>query len=105
MENNSAIYKEKRSIIFKTFDGKMKVFHFYKGTTINTVLKSFLNETGKSGNDIIFLYNSKTVNLGDNTTIEDYFLHNVNPIILVQIIKWDNKNINKILEKNNFIFY
>ena len=70
--------KEKMNIIFKTTKGNVNTLVFDYGTTIDEILKKYLNEIGRpdlinNKNKIFFVYNACQLRFGDKTKIEDYF--------------------------------
>ena len=74
--------KCKLNAIFKTEDGNKNKITVDYGTTIDDLLKKYLNISDKSPSEVSFLFNGKRIKLGNHTIVENYFLID-NPFILV----------------------
>ena len=79
----------KMNIIFKTTQEMQIILVFDYGTTIDEILKKYLNEIGRpdliNTDKIFFVYNACQLRFGDKTKIEDYFNHNPPTIIVNEL--------------------
>ena len=117
-ENNNI---NKYNIIFVSTQGVSYNIYYNYGTTIDEVLKAYLNEAetpeliDDRTNRIDYLYNATRLRFGDQTTIETFFRNSINPRIIVNdiqnLIKYDklllkkskkeNEKLQKIISKLN----
>ena len=88
IENNDGI--PKMNIIFNTTRGMVYKLKVNYGTTIDQLLKQYLNKMNKTdfikSTKIIFLFNAYKLNFGDKTPVEMYFkkcLNSFDPKIVV----------------------
>ena len=106
-ENNNI---NKYNIIFVSTQGVTYNIYYNYGTTIDEVLKAYLNEAetpeliDDRTNRIAFLYNATRLRFGDETTIETFFQNSINPRILVNdmqnLIKYDKLLLKKSKKEN-----
>ena len=77
----------KINIIFKTTQGVTHKIVCNYGTTIDEVLKKYLNTVNKpeliNQNKLCFLFNAAQLKFGDKTKVEDYFKGILNPKVVV----------------------
>ena len=77
MANEIKEKSNKINITFQIFKGGAQSMIFEYGTTIDEMLKKFLNKVGKpeliNSPKICFLFNARQLKIGDKTKIEDYF--------------------------------
>ena len=89
--NDNKFFGSKKSIMFKSIKGDVKVLTFDYGTTISEMLKKYLEEIGKphffNSDEIRFICSSVKLNFNDKTKIEDKFVGKE----LVTIIVHDSK--------------
>ena len=89
-ENNNI---NKYNIIFVSTQGVSYNIYYNYGTTIDEVLKAYLNEAetpeliDDRTNRITYLYNATRLRFGDQTTIETFFRNSINPRIIVNDIQ------------------
>ena len=107
-ENNNI---NKYNIIFVSTQGVSYNIYYNYGTTIDEVLKAYLNEAetpeliDDRTNRIDFLYNARRLRFGDETTIETFFRNFINPRIIVNdiqnLIKYDKLLLKKSKKEND----
>ena len=112
-ENDDEEYNNinKYNIIFVSTQGVSYNIYYNYGTTIDEVLKAYLNEAetpeliDDRTNRIDFLYNARRLRFGDETTIETFFLNFINPRIIVNdiqnLIKYDKLLLKKSKKEND----
>ena len=112
-ENDDEEYNNinKYNIIFVSTQGVSYNIYYNYGTTIDEVLKAYLNEAetpeliDDRTNRIDYLYNARRLRFGDETTIETFFLNFINPRIIVNdiqnLIKYDKLLLKKSKKEND----
>ena len=78
----------KKQVTFQKTSGECKIMVFDYGTTVNDILRKYLIEIGKpelleNEDKIGFFYNAQKLRFNDKTKIEDFFLANLNPKVIV----------------------
>ena len=107
-ENNNI---NKYNIIFVSTQGVSYNIYYNYGTTIDEVLKAYLNEAetpeliDDRTNRIDYLFNARRLRFGDETTIETFFRNFINPRIIVNdiqnLIKYDKLLLKKSKKEND----
>ena len=107
-ENNNI---NKYNIIFVSTQGVSYNIYYNYGTTIDEVLKAYLNEAetpeliDDRTNRIDYLFNARRLRFGDETTIETFFQNFINPRIIVNdiqnLIKYDKLLLKKSKKEND----
>ena len=107
-ENNNI---NKYNIIFVSTQGVSYNIYYNYGTTIDEVLKAYLNEAetpeliDDRTNRIDYLFNATRLRFGDETTIETFFRNFINPRIIVNdiqnLIKYDKLLLKKSKKEND----
>ena len=88
IEDDDILFPKKR-IIFITSQGLYVTMKYNPQTTIDQALKEYLQEIekpeliGDTTEQIVFLYNARKMEFGDETTIETYFKNTGNPKVIV----------------------
>ena len=87
MANEIKEESNKMNIIFKTTNKVTHSLSFEYGTTIDEILKEYLNKVGKpeliNSKKICFLFMANQLKFGDETKIENYFSGFSNPKVIV----------------------
>ena len=78
---------QKLNVVFETTTGIKKNIVVDYGTTVDNLLKKYLNFIDRPLNEVFFIYNGIRIELGDETKIEDYFkaLSRGTPRIIVSL--------------------
>ena len=107
-ENNNI---NKYNIIFVSTQGVSYNIYYNYGTTIDEVLKAYLNEAetpeliDDRTNRIDYLFNARRLRFGDETTIETFFRNFINPRIIVNdmqnLTKYDKLLLKKSKKEND----
>ena len=112
-ENDDEEYNNinKYNIIFVSTQGVSYNIYYNYGTTIDEVLKAYLNEAetpeliDDRTNRIDYLFNATRLRFGDETTIETFFRNFINPRIIVNdiqnLIKYDKLLLKKSKKEND----
>ena len=112
-ENDDEEYNNinKFNIIFVSTQGVSYNIYYNYGTTIDEVLKAYLNEAetpeliDDRTNRIDYLFNARRLRFGDETTIETFFRNSINPRIIVNdiqnLIKYDKLLLKKSKKEND----
>ena len=112
-ENDDEEYNNinKYNIIFVSTQGVSYNIYYNYGTTIDEVLKAYLNEAetpeliDDRTNRIDYLFNARRLRFGDETTIETFFRNFINPRIIVNdiqnLIKYDKLLLKKSKKEND----
>ena len=112
-ENDDEEYNNinKFNIIFVSTQGVSYNIYYNYGTTIDEVLKAYLNEAetpeliDDRTNRIDYLFNATRLRFGDETTIETFFRNFINPRIIVNdiqnLIKYDKLLLKKSKKEND----
>jgi len=74
----------KLNVVFETFTGIKNNIIVEYGTTVDNLLKKYLNILDMPPNEVEFLYNGIRIELGDKTKIEHYFNPGI-PVVLVNL--------------------
>jgi hypothetical protein len=83
--------KDEIKILFKTTQGIETNIFAKKGTTIDEIIKKYLNDVNKpelikQENSLTFLFNAQRLKLGDKRKIENFFKNVSDPLIFVNDI-------------------
>ena len=87
MANEIKEESNKMNIIFKTTYGVTHSLSFEYGTTIDEILKEYLNKVGKpeliNSKKVCYLFNAVQLKFGDKTKVENYFRGNKKVKVIV----------------------
>ena len=74
---------KKLNIIFEDSTGKKNIVVVDYGTTVDNLLKKYLNILDMPQNKVVCIYNMKRLNLGDETKVEDKFGTNSKIVVVI----------------------
>jgi len=91
-ELEQQIEGHKINVLFKTTQGTQHILVLSIKSTLDEAIKAYLKRVGRpelitnNQNQICFLYNATQINLGEKKTLEQFFMGNQNPTIVVNDI-------------------